>query len=124
MLMEEVLTLEHLLPVDTNDKVEMGLAFLNGSLRFVPMHLWIVHGVVPDRECCARWAAKSPIGVILVEKLTGELAIGTEREVPWCAVILRGSEIEKAEIEKAESLQVEFCLRSQQSRLPHKPEQG
>ena len=57
MLMKKVLALEYLHPVETGDKVEACLAFLSGSLRFVWIHLWIFHGVVPDRDCCARWTA-------------------------------------------------------------------
>ena len=100
--MEEVLALEHLLPVEADDKVEVGIAFLNGSLHLVSIHLWIVHGVIPDRECRARRIANEPVGVICVEKLTGKLAICTEREVPWCAVILHGPEIEGAKFLEVE----------------------
>ena len=94
--MKEVLALEHLLPVETDDKVEVGLAFFNGSLHFVSIHLWIVHDVVPDRECCAGRAANEPVWVVLVEKFAGEFAVGTEREVPWSAVLFHGSEIKGA----------------------------
>ena len=77
MYVENVLTLEHLLTVEAGNTIEMGLAFFIGSLHFVSIHLWIVHGVVPYRECCAWWTADEPIGVIRVEKFTGELAVGT-----------------------------------------------
>ena len=96
MLMKEVLAFEHMLPVETDDKVEVGLAFFDGSLDLVSIHLWISHGIVLDRECCARWTANEPVGVIFAEKLTGKLVISTECEVPWCAVIRHGPEIEGA----------------------------
>ena len=67
MLMKEVLAFEHLLSVEADDKVEVGLAFFDGSLHLVSIHRWIVHGVVPDRECSAKQAANEPIGVIFVE---------------------------------------------------------
>ena len=97
MLVKEVLALEHLLPVKADDKVEVSFAFFDGSLHLVSIHLWIIHGVIPYRECRTRWAANELVWIIFVEELTGELAIDTKREVPWCAVILHGSEIESAE---------------------------
>ena len=84
--MEEVASFAELVPVQSDNKLQMNHASGDQALDFLLIHLRVVHTPVPHAEGGARWGAYHPGRIALFHQPQGLSSVRLEIEIPWHAI--------------------------------------
>ena len=101
--MDKVFATSELVSIEGRTEVQVLSAIGDPFLHLLGLHLGIVEGSVPQRESGAWWRSHQPIRIPFLDESLGLKSISSFGKVPWLAIWL-----ERSQVERIEPLQVEI----------------
>ena len=83
---EETPSLLHLVTVHLADTLYVEHALLDFPLHLGPRKLWVIPGMVQDRECGAGRGRERPSRLLLLDGSHGPIVVGFPCEIPGLAI--------------------------------------